>query len=117
MGKFEISQDNINRWDASVGNLADLNKNSRVLEVDKDGNALAFDDVPVEDADIPPLDEGPAPMQNSFVPQETYEAVLDLDGTNKAQAANASKLQQALNDIVTSGRRQSSSAMDTSQHS
>ena len=116
-GDFEISQDNIDKWDPSVGNLADLNKNSRVLEVDEDGNALAIDDVPVEDADIPPLDEGPAPMQNSFVPQETYEAVLDLDGTNKAQAANASKLQQALNDIVTGGRRQSSSAVDTSQHS
>ena len=116
-GDFEISQDNIDKWDASVGNLADLNKHARVVEVDDDGKALAVDDVPVADADLPIPDEGPAPMQNSFVPTETYEAVLDLDGTNKAQADNAYQLQLALRDLVTGGRKKSSSNVDTSPQS
>ena len=103
---IKISQEHLNRWDDDVGNLADLNKDSHIVEVDDEGNPITIDNLPLQQADGLVVDEGPAPLQNSVIPRETFEAVLDLDGNHYAQAANASTLKTTLPNLVAEARLQ-----------
>ena len=67
---IEINQDHLDRWDDKVGNLADLNKDSHIVEVDDEGNLLTINSIPLKQANVLAVDYGPAPLQNSVTPPQ-----------------------------------------------
>ena len=49
-------------------------------------------------------DAGPAPLQNSVVPEETFEGVVNVADTNTANGGNADMMVTAIHGAVTSIR-------------
>ena len=86
-----------------LGDLAILSRDQHVLEVDKNGDIIqdecGNDDGPNNDTNIPrnsqPIldtdvgDEGPAPLQNSEAPLETFDAFINVSDRSSLSTAIA----------------------------
>ena len=112
---IQIDQSNLDAWPAE-GDLCELNSNLIILERDENGNILDEDGNNVSNAEDPnamatdppsnaedpnamatnppaPLDsdgtnQGPAPLQNSVIPEENFEGVMNvIDTTNAGETA------------------------------
>ena len=98
--RIEVSEYNLNQWPV-CGDFTDLDNVPTVYECDKDGAEIVLEDSrnvykkkDAKTAEYENLlrdgnDLGPAPLQNSVAPLETFEAVVDLNSKNKASGANA----------------------------
>ena len=109
---IEILDENLNAWDEE-GDLCDTlarhGVNHHVVERDEEGNVLDVSTVDnsnnsdtnesvsvVQDG----ADSGPAPLQNSEVPEETFEGVVNFDGISTVSAGNATRATEAVNNLA-----------------
>lgn len=98
--RIEVSEEKLNQWPVS-GDFTDLDNVPTVYECDKDGSEIVLENPQnVYKESIQKSKEydklyrdgndlGPAPLQNSVAPLETFESVIDLSSKNKAAGANA----------------------------
>ncbi|KAL7537702.1 hypothetical protein ACHAXR_008006, partial [Thalassiosira sp. AJA248-18] len=109
---IEISEHNLNQWPES-GDLCDhlsQQLNLVVLERDEEGELYVAEDNVGQDnnnSGAEPVqvlrdgnDIGPAPLQNDVVPDEVYEAVVNIGEQSEVGAENALLAADAVNDAV-----------------
>lgn len=103
---IEISQDNLSKW-PDEGDILDMGLDISVLEVDEEGQVIQEDGrqtattvtnaVPTnQDGN----DAGPAPMQNSEIPDETFEAVMNVYNRTTVATGQDRMVANAVNDAV-----------------
>jgi hypothetical protein len=113
---IEISQDRLDAW-PEEGDLLTMDLDINVTEVDEDGNELeeeqeregGLSNLQNNQTSVPTLhvgnDAGPAPLQNSVIPEETFEGLLPANDTSNVAAGQAhlleSTIQEALERIRT----------------
>ena len=96
---LQISEEKLNAW-PEKGDITELDEVDTVFEVDNDGNeqflenennpytkkkANAVSDKLNRDGN----DLGPAPLQNTLAPLETFEGVMEMNSKNKGGCARA----------------------------
>ena len=106
---IDISTDNLDQW-PEEGDLADLlrERGREIPEVDEEGRPLVElqedENEQASAAGVPVLgdgaDTGPAPLQNTVVPIEEFEGVMDAGGASNVNARNAIGAAAAIQDAV-----------------
>ena len=104
--KMTIDEERLATWDEE-GDLALLNAGLRIVRVNQDGGVEDAGDggaaepvVPLPDGD----DAGPAPLQNSHMPEETHDTVVNYGENAEASAGQYGLLEPAciaaVNDVL-----------------
>jgi hypothetical protein len=103
---IEISEENLNRW-PEEGDILDMGLDISVSEVDEDGqvvqegrqaaDTITPNAVPTnQDGD----DAGPAPLQNSEIPDESFEAVMNVYDRSTVATGQDRMVLNAVHDAV-----------------
>jgi hypothetical protein len=103
---IEISQDSLSKW-PDEGDIRDMGLDISVLEVDEEGQVIQEDGsqtATITTNAVPTNqdgnDAGPAPMQNSEVPDETFEAVMNIYNRTTGATGQDRMVANAVNDAV-----------------
>ena len=107
---IEICEDRIAQW-PEEGDIAELpGLDITVTEVDEEGNPMEEEEEVVDptaegavETNCEGDDAGPAPLQNSVVPDETYEAVLNVFDRSTVTTGQTRMIQTAVENAVTAG--------------
>lgn len=102
---IEISEDNISKWpeQGDILNLPGLDIS--VTEVDEEGNPVEENDENANQEEAVETycdgdDAGPAPLQNSVIPEETYEAVLNVFDKSTVTTGQTRMIRNAVENAV-----------------
>jgi hypothetical protein len=105
---IEINQQHLAAW-PEEGNLIDMDLDINVTEVGENGNeVLAKEKVPAAmlnntssvHTNNEGNDAGPAPLQNSEIPEETFEGVLNVHDRSNVTIGQASLVENAVREAV-----------------
>jgi hypothetical protein len=107
---IEISLTNLEAW-PEQGDILTMDLDINVTEVDDDGNELEEEEeeegevggssnLPNNTTSVPTLhignDAGPAPLQNSVIPEETFEGILSANDRSNVATGQANLLESAV---------------------
>ena len=114
---IQISEECLNKW-PEEGDLAEMNDQFHIIEDDKkektdnktpdDTNFIGEDNTESKNKnknekfsfDRDGNDEGPAPLQNTEVPLETFEGVVNVTDISNTQAGNASMAVERIEETI-----------------
>ena len=109
---IEISLTNLEAW-PEQGDILTMDLDINVTEVDDDGNELEEEEEEEEEAEVGGLsnlpnnttsvptlhignDAGPAPLQNSVIPEEPFEGILSANYRSNVATGQANLLEKAV---------------------
>jgi len=122
---IEISLTNLEAW-PEQGDILTMDLDINVTEVDDDGNELeeeeeeeegegegevgGLSNLPNNTTSVPTLhignDAGPAPLQNSVIPEETFEGILSANDRSNVATEQANLLEKAVQEALESIQNQ-----------